>query len=70
MPLPMSNAQVGQGNQGMIGNKPHDQAPSQQRQGANNNKTLSKANQSVMVRNSLDKFAEYPYAYEVDEDAV
>ena len=42
----------------------NDGAPSRKRQGANNNDTLSKANQSTMVRNAIDtdnKFAKYPY---------
>lgn len=41
-----------------------EDAPTRQRQGKNNNDTLSKANQSTMVRNSIDttsKFSKYPY---------
>lgn len=58
----LSNKSVGTGNEGMLGNKSADSAPSRQRQG---NGQLSKANQSSMVRNS---FNNYPYTYEVLSD--
>ena len=56
-----SNKSVGTGNEGSIGNKSADGAPSRQRQ---NNSSVSKANQKEMVRNSndsTDKFNQFPY---------
>ena len=57
---PDSNKDVKTGNEGSIGNKSADAAPSRQRQSTN---TLSKANGKSMVKNS--KYNEYPYNYEV-----
>jgi len=50
------------GNEGSIGNKSADAAPSRQR---NNKQSLSKANAKVMVKNS--KYDKYPYKYEVSQ---
>lgn len=62
----MSNADVKQGNEGSIGNKSQDQAPSRKKQG---NAQLSKANQREMIKNSNDdKFENYPYKYEVEKN--
>lgn len=61
----MNNKSVGTGNEGSIGNKSADSAPSRQRQ---SNQTISKANQTRLVRNSVeDKFSQYPYTFEAKQ---
>ena len=58
----LSNEDVGLGNEASIGNKPHDNAPSREGQKGD---SISKANQSVMVKNAKSKYDEYPYVFEV-----
>lgn len=47
----LGNSKVGTGNEGSIGNKDKDQMPSRKRQ---DNSTISKKNQKVMVRNTWE----------------
>jgi hypothetical protein len=67
----MSNDDVAQGSEGMIGNKPHDSAPSRQRQDATGNSVRSKANEKSMVRNAevknVTNFGSYPYTFATKE---
>lgn len=60
---------VAKGNEGMVGKKSHDSAPSRRRQDSVGNSKISKANTSVMM-NSFDeeKYSKYPYVYEVEKD--
>lgn len=58
----MSNKSVGTGNEGSIGNKSADSAPSRMRQ---TNQSVSKANRKQIITNS--KFNGYPYNYEVKD---
>jgi len=63
----LTNKDVKQGSEGMIGNAGQGEAPSRKGQG---NKQLSEANQKEMVKNAEDvKFNNYPYKYEVEENA-
>lgn len=57
-----TNKSVGTGNEGSIGNKSADAAPSRLRQSS---QTISKANQTTMVKNS--KFDGYPYTFEAKQ---
>lgn len=59
----MSNKDVGTGNEGSIGNKSADSAPSRQR---NATSTISKKNTKTMVKNSKN-YEGYPYSYEVQK---
>lgn len=63
-PQDLSNSDVPQNMRGMIGNKPQSTAASKQTQ---DDVQVSKKNQQVMVKNSNDKFNQYPYTYEVRE---
>jgi hypothetical protein len=61
----MTNDTVGAGNEGSLGHKSMDSAPSRKRQDTG---SISKANtKRQVVKNSDDKFNHYPYTYEVRE---
>ena len=60
----LSNKDVAQGNEGMIGNKSQDSAPSREGQ---NKQDLSKASKKEKVMNAISKYDKYPYVYEVEE---
>lgn len=61
---PQNNKSVGTGNEGSIGNKSADAAPSRQRQSGQD---ISKANKTQMIKNSLP-YSGYPYVIEVEQN--
>jgi hypothetical protein len=63
----MTNKDVGTGNEGSIGNKSADGAPSRQRQPQGQISEANKSSQKKEVTAQSSKFDSYPYVYEVKD---